>query len=245
MTASTELLDFVNKLHDQSLELLRDVKFDKRPEQDGYLVCCYASMIELFGGVLVLIKEGNKTAVSPVFRTLLETYVNFKNVLADTAYVSHAFARHHADWVEVLESHERPNRFLEGIHTHQDRDKALALHKQRLDHLREQGIRPLSVRQRFERAGMNEEYLSIYHFESDKIHSSWQALISRHFETAVDDFGLTIYKARSLEDYIVYLDSSAVVLLDATKEVHKRFGTNDKAAIEVLDRQFAEIRARY
>jgi hypothetical protein len=42
---SKELLAFLDKLHDHSITLLQGVKFDKQLEEDGYIICLYASMV--------------------------------------------------------------------------------------------------------------------------------------------------------------------------------------------------------
>lgn len=244
MPNSHELLVFFDKLHDQSLEFLRDVRFEKQPQQDCYIVCIYASMIELCGGILVLVRGNRRISVSPVFRTLLEAYADFKNMLQDPAYVNYCYARHHQDWINILESNQRPNPFLVEIHGHKDRDAALERYKNELQRLAEEGVHPLRVSERFEMAGITDEYLSIYHFESDAIHNSWQALIGRHFEEIYNGFGLSLYKERSLDEYVTHLDSSIALLLDATDKVHRRFGSDHQAAIEELWKELSAIREK-
>jgi len=60
---SNELLAFVNKLHDHSRALLEGVTFAKQFERDGYIVSLYASMIELTGGIIVLVERDRYAAV--------------------------------------------------------------------------------------------------------------------------------------------------------------------------------------
>jgi Family of unknown function (DUF5677) len=221
---SREAFDFLQKLHNRSIELLHGLVFDKRPKRDGYVVCLYASMIELCGGILVLVERDRKTAVSPVFRTLMEAYVDFSNVLKDPTYVEQSFARHHKDWIKVL-SHGEKNPFLAGIQGHEERKEALERHERELEEMKKKGINPLKVSERFERVGMAEEYVCVYHFESDATHNSWQAMIARHFEKTDQDFELALYKQHTLDDYTTHLDSAASFLLDATERLHERLGS--------------------
>lgn len=236
---SKELLLFLDKLHDQAIELLRSVHFDKRPHRDGYVVCLYASMIELCGGIVVLISRDRKTSVSPVFRTLLEASVDFKNALQDSTYVKHAYAQHHKDWIKVLS--EQPNPFLAGILGHDSRDAALERHKEDIQKLKDQGIKPLKIVEKFDRAEMADEYRSIYHFECDAAHNSWQSLLGRHFKEADNDFELTLYKERSLGDYTTYLDSAAALLLDATGKIHERFNSGEQHRVEELRQELSAL----
>ena len=240
---SLELLAFLNKLHDQAVEFLRDVRFDKRPDRDGYAVALYASIIELSGGVIVLVSRDRKTAVSPVFRTLLEAYVDFKNAMQDASYIKHAYAQHGKDWIKVLS--ERPNPFLAGILGHEQRDSTLKRHKRDVAKRGGEGVKPLKIADKFDRAKMADEYRSIYHFESDAIHNSWQALLSRHFEKLGDDFQLALYKKRSLDDYGTYLDSAAILLLDATIQIHERFKSGHQKQVDALRQELATLRKNY
>ena len=46
---------------------LGTLTFDKRFEADGYIVCLYASMIELCGGIIALVQSDRLSALPPVF----------------------------------------------------------------------------------------------------------------------------------------------------------------------------------
>jgi hypothetical protein len=243
MSTPEERLQFLGQVHDQSLELLRGVSFDKHPRRDGYLVCLYASMIELAGGIVLLVHNDRKTAMSPVFRTFVEAYVDLKNVAEDRIFVEHSFARHHKDWIKILGANGESNRFLGEVNAHEKRQEALKRHERELEKLRDQGVHPLKVAERFARAGMSDEYFALYHFESDAIHNSSQALLGRHVEeTRGDDFGLTLYKQRSLEDYDSYMDAAAVLLLDATRIVHEQINSGKQDDIQRLSQKLDAIR---
>jgi Family of unknown function (DUF5677) len=129
--------------------------------------------------------------------SFLEAYVEFRNISDDASYLKNCYARHHENWIKVLRQSEEPNPYLVGIHNHVERDAALARHENELNRLKQEGFAPLNISTRFERAGMADEYRSIYHFESDGSHNSLQALISRHVELGQSDFGLALYKKRS------------------------------------------------
>src|SRR5207342_3390439 len=126
------------------------------------------------------------------------------------------------NWIKVLKRSQDPNPYLAGIHDHADRDTVLQRHEAELQRLKEEGFPPLKIVTRFERAGMADEYRSIYRFESDGSHNSLQALIGRHVELGEEGFALALYKERSLNDYQTWLDSTAGLLMDATQRIHER-----------------------
>lgn len=82
-------------------------------------------------------------------------------------------------------------------------------------------------------------------FESDGTHNSVQALINRHFEMGDEDFGLAFYKENSLDDYKVYLDSTAGLLMDATTKIHERLKSGCKENVSGLNDELSLLRDAY
>src|SRR5262249_3519699 len=150
-----------------------------RLEADGYIVCLYASLIELCGGIIALVQSDRLSALPPVFRTFLEAYVDLKNVIQTPTYIKNCYAKHHAAWIKVLNNSQDPNPYLEGIRDHEDWKLALERHETELQRLTDEGFPPLKIVTRFEMADMSDVYRSVYLFESDGAHNSLQALISR------------------------------------------------------------------
>jgi hypothetical protein len=241
---SEQLFVFLQGLHDESIELLGDLKFDKRLERDGLLVGIYASMIELTGGVLLLVQGNRYAAVSAVFRTFLEAYVDFKNLFTDPSYAKNSYAQHHARWIKVL-SPEVPNQYLSEIRAHPECQAALQRHQKEFAKLKKEGFSVLNVKERFQRAGMLEEYDSIYHFESDGSHNSLQAFINRHVELGEDTFGLALYKERSIEDYAARLDTTARLFMDATQNLHERLKSEHRARITAWRQKLDGLRVEH
>jgi hypothetical protein len=60
--------------------------FDKQLERDGLLVGTYASLIELTGGILVLVHYDRYSAVSAVFRAFLEACDSLGGSKVDDVY---------------------------------------------------------------------------------------------------------------------------------------------------------------
>ena len=191
---SQELLGFVKKLHDQSVELLRDVRFEAGLRSDRLILGTYGSMIEFCGATIILVDKSGYIALPLVFRSFLEAYVHFTNAMNDPAYVDHYDASHHEHWIKALKERDEPNPFLAQVHGHAERANRLREHEDELGRLIAAGNRPLSIRAKFERAEMQAEYESIYLFESDYVHTSLQALMERHFEMNEGRLKLALYK---------------------------------------------------
>src|SRR6476646_6194877 len=239
---SKELLGFLSKLHDQSIKLLRELRFNKQLHADGYIVCLYASMIELCGGIITLVESGRQSSLSSVVRTFLEAYVDFENLRENPNYIFNCYARHHENWIKVLSDAQQSNPYLAGIHRHEFRERAaLKRHQSELQRLKKEGFAPLQIATRFGRAGMAEEYRSLYHLECEGTHNSLQALMKRHMELGEDGFELALYRDLSPDDYAAQLSLTARLLLDATLRIHARLKSGREKDIDPLGYELAHL----
>ena len=82
----------------------------------------------------------------------------------------------------------------------------------------------------------------MYNFLSCDAHSNIRALVSRHFEEGSSDFNLVLYKDEPLESFAATLDSAAGLLLEASLETHKAFGSNHVARVEALLAELKTLR---
>jgi hypothetical protein len=242
---SKDLLAFVKRLHDESMELLRDVRFNVGLRSDRLILGTYGSMIEFAGATLTLIDGNSFIALPLVFRSFIEAYVHFINTTRDQNYVNHYEASHHEHWIKVLKDRDEPNPFLAEIHSHAERATRLKEHEAELARLKAANLGPLLIRTRFERAGLLDLHQSVYLFESDGVHTTLQALIERHYELNDGRLGLSLYKPRSLEDCSSRLDGTAAGLMDATQKVHERYNSGRLEYVSDLSEQFAKLRATY
>lgn len=238
-----KLLQFVKKLHDKCIELAGRLTFNKSFSQDGMVVCLYGTLLELTGSFVALADSKKKAGMSPVFRSFLEGYVDFKNISNDPSYINFAYAMHHKLWVKALTASKENNPFLQGIAEYKERDSELKRHETELQKLRDKEFRPLQVHERFERAGMQTEYKSIYNFISGEVHNGIGALTGRHLERKENDFDLVIYSDFRIGECAAQLDTIAELLLKATNQLHRRLDSKCEKELEQLDKEFATARA--
>ncbi len=81
-----EIFDFLKKSHNDFLEFSKEIVFDKRHPLHFNLIALYGSLIELSGSMIILLEKNAKIAVPSIFRTFLETYVEFHNLVRDPKY---------------------------------------------------------------------------------------------------------------------------------------------------------------
>ena len=110
-----------------------------------------------------------------------------------------------------------------------------------LKELKSKGYKPLTIRERFERADMVEVYRSIYHFLSADCHSEIGALFGRHFEPGNDDFALVLYKNPPDEKLALYLETIAAFLVADTIAIHENLQSDAVNEVRSLKEKLAKL----
>lgn len=241
-----EILEFLKTVHDQSIRLSENIKFDKTHPRHLHLVGLYGTLIEITGSIVTLIESKNRTGVPPLFRSMLEAYVELKNLHEKAEYGYYMQASYLDQWLKVLkEARDKPNPYLKDIARLSNLDAEIARNEAELASLKTKGYSPLTVFERFQKAGMVPEYRSLYNFLSNDAHSNIRALVDRHLEIKGNEFQVVFYKDEPLEGFVIYVDSATSMLVDASKKIHEFFQTGFLPQIQALDDKLTQIRSRY
>lgn len=218
------MIDYLKRLHDDALRLLPRIKFDKHHALHFALLSLYGSLIELAGCILILMDNRGRLGVPSVFRTFLETYVELHNLVRDANYGYYIDANDAKEWLRVLKAaRDGKNPYLTGYAALPNLPEIIAKYEDELANFKTRGFQPLSIRDRFQRADMLDEYESFYNFLCAEAHSNKRALIGRHAEIGAGDYDLVVYKNAPDAEYIEYLDSAAGLLVSATVSIHEQF----------------------
>ena len=242
-----EIFDFLKYLHNECIRLSQPISFDKKHLRHLYLVCLYGTLIELVGSLIVLIESKRKRGVPVIFRSLLEAYIDLINLHEKAEYGYNMDASNHEQWIKVLkEAKYKPsNQYLKDISKINNLDEQIQEYEKELANLKKRGYSSLNIFQRFERAGMEDEYRSLYNSLSNDAHSNIRALIDHHLEIHENDFNVVYYKDEPLKEFLVYIDSAVGPLINASLKIHSYFKTGSIAEIEKMAKRVNEIRNRY
>lgn len=239
-----EIFDFLKYLHKECIRLSESVSFHKINSRHLYLVCLYGTLIELVGSLIILLESKRKRGVPVIFRSFLEAYIDLKNLYEKAKYCNNMEASDHEQWIKVLKEakHKPSNQYLKDI---PNLDEKIQEHEKKLADLKDKGYNSLNIFQRFERAGMVNEYRSLYNFLSNDAHSTISALTAHHLEIHENDFNIVYYKEEPSEDFLRYVDSAVGFLINASLKIHSYFKTGSIAEVEKLAKRSNEIRNRY
>lgn len=239
-------LDLLKKLHDSLLKFSRELTFDKSHPWHRNLVALYGSLIELSGSLRILLNERGKIGVPSIFRTFLETYVEFNNLLKDKNYGYHMESQYNDQWLRLLkEASKGTNPYLKPIAARPSLPQEIAEMEKKLVDLKSKGYSPLKIRERFEKAGMSNEYASMYNMVSTDTHGNIRALIKRHIEIKESDFDIVYYKDAPLDDFLTYIDSTCGMLVHAAIGIHELLGTEVLSEVRTLEDDLKMWRRKY
>jgi hypothetical protein len=224
-----EPLVFLKQCHDLSLAKAKSFRFDKQHPWHRNLIALHGSLIELSGALIVVADKQAFVGIKPIARTILETYVEFKNLREKREYGNHLEASYHDQWLKIYKSAKSGNPYLSAIAADEALEGTMADSKTQLDELKEKGFNPLNIFQRFERAGMEDEYRSIYNFLSNESHSNIRSLIDRHIEINADtkDFHIVFYRERDIEEFDHYLTMAAGFMIESASFLHDLLETKE------------------
>lgn len=240
------IIKYLKNLHDDSIRLLSKIEFDKHHALHFALLSLYGSIIEMVGCILVLINNRGRLGVPILFRSLLECYVEFYNLVRDPTYGYHMDASDAKEWLRVLKAaSDTRNSYLSEIAKLPNLSEIIANTEGELRNLSNRGFNPLSIRDRFERANMIDEYESFYNCLCTETHSNKRALIDRHVELDGVDYKLIVYKNAPEDEYFHYLDCAAGYLASATVSIHEKMETDAIDEAVSFRRTLDIVRASY
>jgi hypothetical protein len=201
-------MDKYKKEVEDAITYAEYLKFDKNHPWHRNLIALYCSLIEYSDSLIYLVENEKNIAVPIIFRSLLEAFVDFKNLANDRKYGYHMEAVYSKEWLKVIEEASKHNNaFLSAISEDTMLADQIRGHKDDLEKLKKDGYEPLNQFEKFEMAGMIEEYRSIYNFVCSHSHNNIRSLIDRFFiiDEIGKDFSLALFKERDSGQFDHYL----------------------------------------
>lgn len=180
---------------------LSNWQFARDDLQQVYAALALGSITELASALPPLLDKSKIAAAVPVVRSMLELVIDLECVVADASMLerlqANVLERHRVFASHYLENSEFP---AEG------KPKAqlqLEQCKKELQDLKEDGYKPISIHDRFRKAGKLEWFRVFYHQLSGNSHNSLQALTARH--CTVEESGRLTLKLFVADSHLVQM----------------------------------------
>lgn len=222
-------------MHDDLIRFAAKLNFDKNHPWHRNLVALHGSLIELSGALLILLNESGKIGIPSICRTILETYIEFYNLMKDKTYGYHMEAQYNDQWLKLLkEAAKGTNPYLRYFTETPDLSENIDDMEKELAALKSKGYSPLKVRDRFEKAAMLNEYYSLYNLLSADAHGNIRALVSRHIEIKGSDFEIIFYNDTPIEEFLLYIDLTSGLLVHSAIGIHELLNSDVLSEVKAL-----------
>ena len=159
----------------------------------------------------------------------LEAYVDLINLASDATYIDYMLADYHKQWIKLAEVGVKgKNPYLASFHNNEDASGLLADHVEALKTL----PAPLNAFEKFKRAGMTDEYRSVYNSLCNESHNNIRALTSRHFRMVGEDkVDLIIFDDLDKNTLATALDGFIAILNGSNYIIHDYFKTDAQTEV--------------
>ncbi|EGR3203826.1 hypothetical protein DC889_24685 [Vibrio parahaemolyticus] len=202
-------IEFANE-HVVQLEMQNNYKYH------AYSVGLYCSLIELSQSFEVLTRDYVHTGALVLFRSFMEHYVDLKNLRNSESYVDVLDLDNGSSHLKQLKQAKDGNPYFSSlvyladteIPRIQEENKKLA---------EKLGKKKYSVLDKFQLAGMENEYKGLYAYLCSEAHSSLSSIVKRHFrkDDAKDHVELVVHASEPCESDIFYVANMALYLSHA------------------------------
>lgn len=199
------------------------LKFDKKHPWHRNLIALYCSLIEYSDSLIHFVENEKSISIPLVFRGLLEAFVDFKNLSEDKTYGYHMEASYSEEWLKVIrEASQTENAFLAAIGEDPTLGAQIKEHENKLSELKEKGYSGLKQFQKFNKAGMVDEYRSIYNFVCSHSHNNIRSLIDRFFiiNEEENDYEMALFRETSPREFEHYLVTGKHFLRNGSHNIH-------------------------
>jgi hypothetical protein len=217
-------MDSYHNLVVKVLDNFEHLKFDKKHAWHITLVTLYCSIVEYSDTLLNLQKEDKSIGLPLIARSLLEAYVDLKNLSEDKAYGYNLEVSYLTEWLRIAkEAGTLENPFLNAIGEAKEFGDQVTEWEAELVEMKEKGGKKLKQSHKFELAGMSNEYSSIYNFLCAHSHNNKRSLLERFFVLNEDktDFNLEMFRKSESGENQEYLDIGEQYLMLSSQIIHR------------------------
>ncbi|MBW2612882.1 MAG: hypothetical protein JRE12_11065 [Deltaproteobacteria bacterium] len=243
MSKTTKILGFFEKELEDVLSLASEIKFDSNHALHQHVVSLYGSVIELSSSIKVLYKSGHYSTISLVLRTILEAFVDLRNLCRDPKYGYSLTINSYKESLNFLKTaKDDQNVYTEMTARDPNVDQHIANIEKKNERLKSNGYKGINIRGKFEKADMLDDYLTIYNMLCADTHNDIRALRARHMVIGEDSFSLEFFKQEDTEAMYNYLGIASELLLRATYEIHSLLDSGKDKELQSLRDDLNQIR---
>lgn len=224
------------------------VQFDPQNPQQLCAVALHGTLLEVSRALVALIKLGDATGTPILLRAMLEAYVDLSNVVTDEKYLhrmSCAWQRQRLRLAKAAYERGANNPYLESIT--EDRELATVIKEIQADlrTLKKEGGGELTIQERFELAGEQDRYDSVYAHLCSHGHNNLNALEERHIERTTNGYRVVFFRPIRSTEVQRYIDTMAGIIANAIAFVKQLTEDGEPMGLEDIGKELNKLRELY
>jgi hypothetical protein len=223
-----ELVAFLELSIRCAVKVCAGLRYDFGNPTDRFAVLLLYTTLDYGRAVVALAKAGTFSGIPVIARSALEAYADIANLCDYPDYWKHLLVVDASKWKQLLERASRgDNPALKALSEDALLPVGLRHYSEELEHLSAEGVRPLKIWQRFERAGLKHEYESAYAMLSDETHSNVSGLQGHYVDWNENRAWIVPQGETSKHSHHYELPgtlTTAEIVLKSTEKVLRLFG---------------------
>lgn len=220
--------------------------FDSTNAQQLAAVSLLGTVLELAGDCLALLRSRRRIGPKVLLRSLMEAWVELKNVARDPDYLGFMNAVQLELQLRRIDAASQAdaelNPYFEDLRANEDLESRRGEFKRDLEALKAHGFGRLSIRDRFRRAGEGQRYESVYALLAQHSHHNLIALERRHVVRSEDGPRIAFFKPEEEASLVAEIDTVAGVVSNAVAEV-SRLADGGPIGLEEISQRLETLRS--
>lgn len=241
MTFLTELTVRLNGVIDAVMHDAAQLEFSRTQQQHLYCSALLCSNIRLTEGIRDSLRRRDEIGGYILLRSLMESFADLRNLAGDGTYIDYILAGFYNERRKMLANAiEHPDNIYFSEFELSPRED-LRLVKEELSDLRRKGIKPLTIKEKFIKANMLDEYESAYALVCMHAHNNIIILKDRHFRIEDGQLGVYAFPGLSDDDAQEIAGKAAPFLVDSVAAVKRLVKEVEPTDLEPVRRALQKL----
>jgi Family of unknown function (DUF5677) len=206
-------------------------------------VSLYGSILELGGSLIPLLETEHYSTIPVVLRSILEAYVDLENLCKDPKYGYSLEIKTLVEGLKFLrEARNEKNVYLGIIAEAPDLDERLTGMEAEKNRLIGLGYKDLNKFERFSKAGLENEYRTVYNWLCCAAHNDYRALRERHLEKQEQGLKIHYFKEADYQELETLFGTASELLVRASLAIHTLLNSERMDDLKVLREELDHLR---
>lgn len=224
------------------------VQFDPNHPQQLCSIALHGTLLELSRALVTLLKLGDATGTPILLRAMLEAYVDLSNLVTDETYLhsmSAAWQRQRLRLAKAAYERGATNPYLASITEDKELEKVIRELQADLRRRKKKGVRELTIQERFELAGEQDRYDSVYAHLCSHGHNNLNILEDRHIERRTNGHRVVFFRSIKSTEVQRYIDTMAGIIANSIAFIKQLAEDGSPQALDNIGKELDQLRELY